>query len=149
MKTNLVNDSQKLVKDLVKENNDLISRSTLKEAIRKRLSISSLKYLTEQEKVIVDEIDNAPTVDTDLSEYSDKLWKEAYERGHKRGHKEGYEQAILDGKTNFSRPQGKWIFSGGNSYYCSLCKRSISTTLTRPTELFPFCHCGADMSEEA
>ena len=23
--------------------------------------------------------------------------------------KEGYKQAILDGKTNFSRPQGKWI----------------------------------------
>lgn len=43
-------------------NNDLISRTDLKEAIRKRLGISSLKYLTEQEKVIVDEIDNAPTV---------------------------------------------------------------------------------------
>lgn len=34
----------------------------LKEAIRKRLGISSLKYLTEQEKVIVEEIDNAPSV---------------------------------------------------------------------------------------
>lgn len=44
-------------------NNDLISRSALKEAIRKRLGISSLKYLTEQEKVIVEEIDNAPTVE--------------------------------------------------------------------------------------
>lgn len=44
-------------------NNDLISRSALKEAIRKRLGISSLKYLTEQEKVIVDEINNAPTVE--------------------------------------------------------------------------------------
>jgi hypothetical protein len=52
-------------------------------------------------------------------------------------------------------PKGKWIFSGVehtddnpidcDSYYCSLCKRSISTTLTRPTDLFPFCHCGADM----
>lgn len=43
-------------------NNDLISREALKEAIRKRLCISSLKYLTEQEKVIVEEIDNAPPV---------------------------------------------------------------------------------------
>lgn len=53
------------------------------------------------------------------------------------------------------RPKGKWIFSGvehtsdnpidSDSYYCSVCKRSISTTLTRPTDLFPFCHCGADM----
>ena len=40
-------------------NDDLISRKALKEAIRKRLGISSLEYLTEQEKVIVDEIDNA------------------------------------------------------------------------------------------
>lgn len=53
------------------------------------------------------------------------------------------------------RPQGEWMFSGvehtadnpidSDCYYCSICKRSISTTLTRPTELFPFCHCGADM----
>lgn len=42
---------------------DLISREALKEAIRKRLGISSLKYLTEQEKVIVEEIDNAPEVE--------------------------------------------------------------------------------------
>lgn len=43
--------------------NDLISREALKEAIRKRLGISSLKYLTEQEKVIVEEIDNAPAAE--------------------------------------------------------------------------------------
>jgi len=48
-------------------NNDLISRSALKEAIRKRLGISSLKYLTEQEKVIVEEIDNAPSVEPSLN----------------------------------------------------------------------------------
>ena len=53
------------------------------------------------------------------------------------------------------RPHGEWIFSGvehyadnpidSDSYYCSICKRSISTTLTRPEDLYPFCHCGADM----
>lgn len=42
--------------------NDLISRSALKEAIRKRLCISSLKFLTEQERVIVEEIDNVQAV---------------------------------------------------------------------------------------
>ena len=47
---------------LPKGHGDLISREALKEAIRKRLGISSLKYLTAQEKVIVEEIDNAPTV---------------------------------------------------------------------------------------
>lgn len=42
----------------------LIDANALKEAIRKRLGISSLKYLTEQEKVIVEEINNALTVKT-------------------------------------------------------------------------------------
>lgn len=41
----------------------LIDANALKEAIQKRLCISSLKYLTEQEKVIVEEINNAPTVE--------------------------------------------------------------------------------------
>ena len=63
-------------------NNDLISRSVLLEAIRKRLGISSLNFLTEQEKVIVEEIFNAPTVP--LPDF-----------------KEGYKQAILDGKLNY------------------------------------------------
>ena len=30
---------------------------------------------------IKDVIDNAPTIETDMSEYSDKLWQKAYERG--------------------------------------------------------------------
>ena len=48
---------------------------------------------TEADKVVnnvIDLIDNAPTID-DLSEYSDKLWKQAYERG------------------KAERPQGEWI----------------------------------------
>lgn len=49
-----------------KSQGDCISREALKEAIRKRLGISSLKYLTEQEMVIVDEIDNAPTVEQEV-----------------------------------------------------------------------------------
>lgn len=64
----------------------------------------------------------------------------------------------LPTKEETSRPHGEWIFSGvehtsdnpidSDSYYCSVCKRSISTTLTRPEDLFPFCHCGADMRKE-
>lgn len=63
-------------------------------------------------------------------------------------------QALREFKEKHEK-KGKWIFSGvehtddnpidSDIYYCSVCKRSISTTLTRPTELFPFCHCGADM----
>lgn len=53
------------------------------------------------------------------------------------------------------RPKGKWIFDGvyrdennlsvNDIYHCNLCKRSIITSCTRPEDLFPFCHCGADM----
>ena len=49
---------------------------------------------------IYDIIDNAPTVP--LPDF-----------------KEGYKQAIRDGKTNFSRPQGEWIDG-----YCSVCGAS-------------------------
>ena len=49
------------------------------------------------------QIDNAPTVP--LPDF-----------------KEGYKQAIRDGKTNFSRPQGKWIFKHNSSdIWCSVC----------------------------
>ena len=76
-------------------NNDLISRSELKK------KIEEVQYT--QEFCIEHQIDysismqmlgmiinNAPTVP--LPDF-----------------KEGYKQAILDGKTNFSRPQGEWI----------------------------------------
>jgi hypothetical protein len=45
-----------------KPQGDLISRVVLLEAIRKRLGISSLNFLTEQERVVVEEIFNAPTI---------------------------------------------------------------------------------------
>lgn len=111
----------------------LIDVNALKEAIRKRLGISSLKYLTEQEKVIVEEIDNAPTVP--LPDF-----------------KEGYKQAIIDGKTNFSRPQGEWLSHydycekhGYNPsvsiafWWCDRCEQAVE----HPTNFCP--NCGADM----
>ena len=74
--------------------NDLISREALREAIRKRLGISSLKYLTEQEKVIVEEIDNAPTVET----YSEEDMCDTTSNGFDIG----YDFA----KAKYERPQG-------------------------------------------
>ena len=39
--------------------------------------------------------------------------------------KDGYKQAIIDGKTNFSRPQGEWKYDGfcvtTSQYKCSVC----------------------------
>ena len=70
----------------------LIDADALKKAFEDTLCITPMP-----DAVVKQIIDNAPTVDTDLSEYSEKLWKEAYNRGHK----EGYQQAILDRRTNF------------------------------------------------
>lgn len=39
--------------------------------------------------------------------------------------KAGYKQAILDGQTNFKRPQGEWIYGeddcGQDGWFCSEC----------------------------
>ena len=73
-------------------NNDLINREELK---RKLQYVYSCDYIGSKSiegvvSDIIDEIDNAPTVP--LPDF-----------------KEGYKQAIIDGETNFSRPQGEWI----------------------------------------
>lgn len=53
--------------------------------------------------------------------------------------KEGYKQAILDGKTNFSRPQGEWIAHEDGYNVCPYCKNRTAFS-------YPFCpYCGADM----
>ena len=61
--------------------------------------------------------------------------------------KEGYKQAIFDGKTNFSRPEGKWgktFDRNGKTYHkCNRCH--VSSELTLFDNFCPFC--GADMRE--
>ena len=78
---------------------------------------------------ILHDIDNAPTIE-DLSEYSDKLWKKAYERGKAE-----------------ARPQGEWIMNKtsarGRNYICTNCHNASITK---------FCYCGwcgAKMTKEA
>lgn len=79
-------------------------------------------------------MNDAPSVDTDLSGYSDKLWKNAYERG------------------KADRPQGKWVDaeipleSGGSMpiQACSLCKTFYPLAYTGGGHRF--CpNCGAKM----
>lgn len=89
--------------------------------------------------------------------------QEFYANGYKKGYKEGYKQAILDGKTNFSRPQGEWIKGEEISrtmigdkvehieykdYTCSNCGLVLDYLLYNydGSPLYKFCpNCGADM----
>jgi len=67
--------------------------------------------------------------DDDWEKYSDKLWKNAYERG------------------KADRPQGEWIPSDTDGFVCSVCKngyRNQPTLMGRP--MFEYCPvCGARM----
>lgn len=116
-------------------NNDLISREALKKEFAKHTdSYGNLQvgwdYL----------IDNAPTVP--LPDF-----------------KEGYKQAIIDGKTNFSRPQAEWVefadfvarnvvsedFSEDVDFYAEvLCRKLVKLGLVK-LDGDTYEYCGAKM----
>ena len=101
----------------------LIDADALKEEINKRQVVGRFNT--------IQLIDNAPTVTPDMAQVL------AYECG----------------KASVERLIGKWIYDedspiGGDIYHCSICNRSITTTLANPIELYPFCHCGARMKVE-
>ena len=54
------------------------------------------------DNAIIEAIDNAPTIPQ--PEFKD-----------------GYKQAIIDGKTNYSRPEGEWIDYDNTFYKCPEC----------------------------
>ena len=98
-----------------------------KDAKQQERSYSTI-MLYEVSDIIEDTIDNAPTVP--LPDF-----------------KAGYRQAVLDGKTNFSRPQGKWIKKvddvGFISYICSNC--GFELELEDCSDSHYCTICGADM----
>ena len=64
----------------------------MKDTIYREDAIKALyKYSFVSKDVIEKEINAIPSADTDISEYSDRLWKNAYERG------------------KADRPHGEWI----------------------------------------
>ena len=63
--------------------------------------------------------------------------------------KEGYKQAIIDGKTNFQRPQGEWKITGDATCECQFCHYQHVYVLSPKESGLNFCnHCGADMRGE-
>ena len=126
------------------EKGDLISRSTLKEDMKSRLSACNewiekakdkeTKIRASAVKAFIAEvimtIDNAPTVETYTEEDMKRTIKENFDIG--------YEMA----KNKYERPKGKWLIEGGTTlhYACSECGCAGD-------EWDKFCkHCGAKMS---
>ena len=87
----LVKESGDLVKDLV---NDCINRKDAIDAINAYLGLSAVSRTIQNMTSIQEILEKLPAVDTDLSTFSDKLWKIAYERGKEEGQTEAWEFAI-------------------------------------------------------
>ena len=85
--------------------------------------------ITDYRDLMLEAVKVLPSADTDLSEYSDKLWKNAYERG------------------KADRPQGEWIDKGRNLWGCSNCGMEIySESEQDRNEFHKWCsRCGARM----
>ena len=92
------------------EKGDLISRKALRKTVCAKFGNSNLT------DAFNDIIDNAPSVP--LPDF-----------------KEGYKQAIIDGKTNYSRQKGEWA----DHNTCPFCNHTYDWE-------YNFCpNCGADM----
>lgn len=101
-----------------------------------RLALGGRGYAQELQRNVINAIRNGtplPTVDITEEQAIDKLHETGWMQRHD--------------KEMTKRPTGEWVHDYDDFYHCSICKRSIITTLTRPTDLFPFCHCGAEMKE--
>lgn len=100
-------------------------------------------YVTDVFEDELSDIDNAPTVETDI----EVVAKDAYEHGYTDGWKERF------GEPN-ERPQGEWIDEGQyadyhseHAYMCTNCGRHI---IESPNSIIEnrFCkYCGADMKK--
>lgn len=102
------------------------------DALKKTLKSSSYwRYTHEYGDVILvswvmSAIDNAPTIS--LPDFKD-----------------GYKQAIIDGKTNFSRPQGEWGKWVISEIRCPNCLEYFQTDCYSTEELKKCPNCGAKM----
>lgn len=104
---------------------DLISRQTAMNAFAEHVKRSNNSDFapTPTWNDAVDIVENLPSADIDLSGFSDRLWKAAYERG----------------KAEVVR-NGHWIYTPTNllGYTCSECGKAMCR--------FNYCpHCGAKM----
>lgn len=109
---------------------DLISREKAYEVLTEYYH-----HKTElQHKALREALDMVPPVDIDLSDYSDRLWRKAYEQGKADAEPE--------------RKRGKWQedTSGYGFWICSNC--GFVSEASGANILYIFCpHCGAEMEK--
>lgn len=113
---------------------DMISRQAAIEAMAKLQSRASTKGVMIGISRAWKAIRYLPSAQPDLSEYSDKLWKSAYERG----------------KAEAQRMRGRWI-KDGQHIICDQCGEENDYAYDDRTGKLSdyFCpHCGADMRGE-
>lgn len=114
--------------------NDLISRQAAIDAMRKH-EVELPIYTPREVDIFWDDaidacceaVETLPPAQPDLSTYSDKLWRAAYERGRKEA----------------ERRRGKWTKENA----CEIC--GFQPWYERDIHTLSFCpHCGADMRED-
>ena len=131
-------------------NNDLISRSELKNAILEHRDdyVEDNFFWTK----LFDIIDNAPTVEPFEPDYVGAERAEARQRGYEQGYHEGMEI----GKTlNPKIKQGEWVMDSDNIPVCKNCGEvALQRVYVRPPQFLEevrmvksnFCpNCGAKM----
>ena len=103
---------------------DLISRQAAIEALRRAEALTkAFGYHN-----VIETIRDLPSADIDLSDYSDRLWRNAYEQGKADAEAE--------------RKKGRWKGEGLGDYRCSLCGE---VTRRFRTNYCP--NCGAEMEK--
>ena len=128
--TELSNNSPKLDN----ENGELISRQDAIDAINAYLGLSAVSRTIQNMTSIQEILENLPSASPDISTFSDKLWKIAYERGKEEGRKKGEWIEIMDA-DEFGEPYP----CGVRCSECGFCSVNLDN----------FCpNCGAKMEND-
>lgn len=105
-----------------------------------------------QHKALREALDMVPSADIDLSDYSDRLWRKAYEQGKADAEAEPKKGQWIPGKE-LSREMlaGQVVNIEYENYRCSACGIPIDRLLYHVdgSPFYKFCpNCGADMRGE-
>lgn len=105
-----------------------------------------------QHKALREALDMVPSADIDLSDYSDRLWRKAYEQGKADAEAEPKKGQWIPGKE-LSREilAGQVVNIEYENYRCSACGIPIDRLLYHVdgSPFYKFCpNCGADMRGE-